>query len=167
MLSKKVDYATHGFPVATEKEFANKEIRVLRPPVYSGPALFLNLDKLTEFKDVRARQALAHAINRDQNGTVSLAESGKGVKFMSGFSDLQVPDWLSEEEQGELNQYEFDQDKAASLLTAGRLEEAGRQLAQARRQGRELRADLPGRVRRLVGIRCRGGQAAVTSSASR
>ena len=118
VLSKKVDYATHGFPVATEKEFGNKEIRVLRPPVYSGPALFLNLDKLTEFKDVRARQALAHAINRDQNGTVSLAESGKGVKFMSGFSDLQVPDWLSEEEQGELNQYEFDQDKAASLLTA-------------------------------------------------
>jgi peptide/nickel transport system substrate-binding protein len=117
VLSKKVDYATHGFPVATEKEFVNKDIRVLRPPVYSGPALFINLDKLKEFKDVKVRQALAHAIDRNQNGTVSLAESGKGVTHMAGFSDIQVPDWLSEEEQAKLNPYEFDQDKAASLLT--------------------------------------------------
>ncbi len=118
VLGKKVDYATHGFPVATEKEFANKDIRVIRPPVYSGPALFMNLDKLPEFKDVRVRQALAYAINRDQNGTVALAESGKGVKNMAGFSDIQVADWLTTEEQGTLNKYELDADKAASLLTA-------------------------------------------------
>ena len=118
VLGKKVDYATHGFPVATEKEFTNKDIRVLRPPVYSGPALFINLEKLPEFKDVNVRRALAHAINRDDNGTFSLAESGKGVKHMAGFSDIQVPDWLSSEEQAQLDPYELDPDKAASMLTA-------------------------------------------------
>jgi len=117
VLNKRVDYATHGFPVATEREFENKGIRVLRPPVYSGPALFINLDKLPEFKDPNARRALAHAINRDQNGAAALGDSGKGVKFMAGFSDIQVPEWLSQEEQDRLNPYEFDRDKAASLLT--------------------------------------------------
>lgn len=126
VLSKRVDYATHGFPVATEKEFIKKGIRVLRPPVYSGPALFMNLDKLPEFKDVRVRQALAHAIDRNQNGTVSLSASGKGVKYMAGFSDIQVPDWLSSEDQGKLNAYEFDRDKAASMLTAAGWKKQGK-----------------------------------------
>jgi len=37
VLSKNVDYATHGFPPATEKQFTSEGIRILRPPVYSGP----------------------------------------------------------------------------------------------------------------------------------
>ncbi|MBM7787701.1 ABC transporter substrate-binding protein [Tenggerimyces flavus] len=117
VLSGQVDYATHGFPPATEKAFESKGIRILRPPVYSGAALFFNMDKLPEFKDVKVRQAFAHAIDRAENGEVTLAESGKPVQFMCGFSDNLVPDWLSAEQQGSLNKYEFDQAKATTLLT--------------------------------------------------
>jgi len=120
VLSKEIDYATHGFAVATEKQMIDEGIRVVRPPVYSGPAIFLNYGKFEEFKDERVRQAIAHAINREQNGTVSLGDSGIAQKYMTGMSDNLVPQWLSQEAIDGLNQYEYDQDKAASLL-----EEAG------------------------------------------
>ncbi|MGW5359672.1 ABC transporter substrate-binding protein [Actinopolymorpha pittospori] len=117
VVGKQVDYATHGFPVATEKEMVKKGLRIIRPPVYSGPAIFFNMAKHPEFKDVRVRQAIAHAINRDDNGTFALADSGKGVKFMTGFSDNQVADWLTDEEQAKLDKYELDPAKATQLLT--------------------------------------------------
>lgn len=116
VLAGDVDYATHGFPPATEKEFVNRDVRILRPPVYSGPSLDINLDALPEFQDVLARRALAHVINRKDVGTVALAESGVPVQFMAGFSDVQVPDWLTAEEQAQLDPYELDPDKAADLL---------------------------------------------------
>ncbi|WP_038038364.1 ABC transporter substrate-binding protein [Thermorudis peleae] len=118
VLSKQVDYATHGFPPATEKAFQQAGIRIIRPPVYSGPALLFNLDKLPEFKDKRARQAIAHAIDRNQNGTVALGDSGKAVKYMAGFSDIMVPDWLGQDTLSKLNTYPYDTSKAEQLLTA-------------------------------------------------
>jgi hypothetical protein len=39
VLSGDVDYATHGFPPATEKEYINLGYRILRAPNYNGPAL--------------------------------------------------------------------------------------------------------------------------------
>lgn len=117
VLGKQVDYATHGFPVATEKQAIKKGMRIIRPPVYSGPAIFFNQAKLPEFRDPRVRQAIAHAINRNDNGTFALGDSGKGVKFMTGFSDNQVPDWLTDAEQSKLDKYELDPKKAAALLT--------------------------------------------------
>lgn len=115
--SKDVDYATHGFAPASEKAFQSVGYRILRPPVYSGPALYMNQVKLPEFADVRARQALAHVIDRAQNGQISLADSGKAVKYMVGFSDNQVQDWLSADAIGKLNTYDKDLTKAADLLT--------------------------------------------------
>jgi len=114
---KDVDYATHGFPTASERSFESAGFRVLRPPVYSGPAILFNLDKLKEFADPRARQAIAHIIDREANGTVALGDSGKGVQFMTGFSDNQIDDWLSPEDKAKLNKYELDPEKAAQLLT--------------------------------------------------
>ncbi len=127
VLAKKLDYATFGFPVATEKQLVREGFRIIRPPVYSGPALLFNLDKLQEFKDVRVRRALAHAIDRDQNGTVSLDKSGKGVKYLAGFSDNLVPAWLSAQDQDKLDRYAFDQAKAADLLTEAGWKRSGTQ----------------------------------------
>ncbi|MQY15835.1 hypothetical protein SRB5_60260 [Streptomyces sp. RB5] len=115
--SKDVDYATHGFTPAQEKAFESVGYRIMRPPTYSGPALFINHDKVKAFSDKRARQALAHVIKRGDAGAVALGDSGKAVDFMAGFSDVQVPDWLSAEDQGKLNKYENDLAKAEDLLT--------------------------------------------------
>lgn len=114
--SKDIDYATHGFTPAQEKSFVQQGYRILRPPNYSGPALFMQHDKLPEFGDKRARQALAHAIKRDENGAVALGDSGVAVKYMAGFSDIQIPDWLSQDDQAKLAAYEYDVAKAAALL---------------------------------------------------
>lgn len=121
VLAGDVDYATHGFAPATEAEFANQGIRVLRPPIYSGPALYINYARHGEtLGDVRVRQALAHAIDRAQNGEVSLADSGIAVEYMTGMSDNLVPQWITEDAVDSLNQYEYDQELATSML-----EEAG------------------------------------------
>jgi peptide/nickel transport system substrate-binding protein len=116
VLNKDVDYATHGFPPATEQAFQAAGIRIIRPPVYSGPALLFNLDRLSEFSDKRARQAIAYAVDRSENGTVSLGDSGIGVQYMAGFSDLLVPNWMSGDDIARLNTYAYDQSRAAALL---------------------------------------------------
>jgi len=118
LLQKKIDYATHGFPVASEKEFVKKGYRIIRPPTYSGPAIYFSYDKVPEFADKRARQALAYALDRDQNGTVGEGDSGIGVKLMAGISDTLVATWIASADQTKLNKYERDQQKATDLLTA-------------------------------------------------
>ncbi|MCB0084405.1 MAG: hypothetical protein KDE47_25870, partial [Caldilineaceae bacterium] len=42
VLSGDVDYATHGFPPATEREFISQGYRIIRAPIYGGGAIFLN-----------------------------------------------------------------------------------------------------------------------------
>lgn len=127
VLAKKVDYATHGFPPATAQQFAQEGIRVLRPPVYSGYGMYLNVGKLPEFQDKRARQALAYAVDRNESATVTMGKSAKPVKYMTGFSDLQVPDWLSPSDIQKLNTYQHDTDKATQLLQAAGWKKSGSQ----------------------------------------
>ncbi|MGC4191427.1 MAG: ABC transporter substrate-binding protein [Thermomicrobiales bacterium] len=120
VLAKEIDYATHGFAPASEQQMIAEGIRILRPPTYAGAAFYMNFGKLGQaFGDKRVRQGLAHAIDRAQNGTVSLGESGVPVKFMAGFSDNSVPVWISEADQGKLDTYDLDTDKAAALLQEG------------------------------------------------
>jgi peptide/nickel transport system substrate-binding protein len=117
VLNKDVDYATHGFAPATEQEFLNTGIRVLRPPVYSGPAILMNFATLSDsFGDKRARQGIAHAIDGDQIGFFSLAESGVDVIYNAGFSDNIIGNWLDQAAIDGLNQYAPDPDAATALL---------------------------------------------------
>lgn len=117
VLSKDVDYATHGFPPTTDQAMQQAGIRVIRPPVYSGGALFINFDKLGNILgDKRVRQAMAMAIDREQNAKVTYANSGKGVKYMTGMSDILVPKWISDADVKTLNPYPYDPNKAASML---------------------------------------------------
>jgi len=121
VLNKDVDYATHGFAPASEQEFLANDIRVLRPPIYSGPALLMNFATLGDaFGDKRARQGIAHAMDGDEIGFFSLAESGVKIEYQTGVSDNIITGWLSEEDLGALNAYAPDPDQAAVLL-----EEAG------------------------------------------
>jgi peptide/nickel transport system substrate-binding protein len=118
VLSGDVDYATHGFPPATVQQFLETpNMRVLRPPTYNGNCLYINYNTLGEvFGDKRVRQALAHAINREQNGAIALGDSGVAVQYMSGMSDIMIPEWLTEEDIASLNQYEYNLETAAALL---------------------------------------------------
>ncbi len=118
VLAKDVDYATHGFPPATEQAFKAAGIRVGRPPVFNGGALYFNYDKLGNvFGDKKVRQALAHAIDREQNAKVTYADSGKGVKSMAGIAEAWLPDWLSKQDIEQLNIYPYDPKKAEAMLT--------------------------------------------------
>ena len=116
VLSKDVDYATHGFPIATEKSFQDQGIRIIRAPTYSGPALYFNFAKIKAVADARVRRAIAKAINMDENGTVSLAESAKRSQYMTGVSDVLIKDWVSDQDLASMDSYEYDPDKAASEL---------------------------------------------------
>jgi len=112
VLAQQVDYATHGFPPATEKAFVAAGVRIVRPPIYSGPALYFN-HTLYPFNVKEVRQAIAYAVDRNQNGVVSLGDSGKAVKYMAGFSDNMVPLWV---DTAKLNTYDYNVAKATELL---------------------------------------------------
>ncbi|MCB0066615.1 MAG: hypothetical protein KDD77_05665, partial [Caldilineaceae bacterium] len=116
VLSGDVDYATHGFPPATEKEYIDLGHRILRAPNYNGPALYFN-HTVAPFDKKEVRQAIAYAVDRNENGVVSLGDSGKAAINMSGFSDNLAANWLSEETVAKLNKYEFDRAKAEEILT--------------------------------------------------
>lgn len=115
-LAKQIDYATHGFPPATDRQFQQLGIRVLRTPLYVGAALYFN-HRLAPLNRKDVRQAIGYAINREQNGTVALGQSGKGVKLLTGFSDNLVGPWLTPDVQTKLNPYKYDPDRGAQLLT--------------------------------------------------
>lgn len=116
VLSGDVDYATHGFPPATEREFINLGYRIIRPPIYSGPALYFN-HTIHPFEMKGFRQAIAYAINRDENAFISLAESAKRQVCMCGFSDNMTPLWLSPEVSAALNPYDYNLEMAEEILT--------------------------------------------------
>ncbi len=118
VLAGDVDYATHGFPLATDKAFTDQGIRVVRSPAYSGPALVFHWEKAAAFQDKRLRQAVAYAINKEESAKITYGESAKVQKFMAGVSDNIVPLWVSSADQAKLNSYAYDVKKAADLMTA-------------------------------------------------
>lgn len=118
VLAGDVDYATHGFPLATDRAFTDAGIRVVRGPAYTGPAIAFHWEKAAAFQDKRLRQAVAHAINKEESARITYGESAKVQKFMAGFSDNIVPLWISEADRGKLNAYAYDLKKAADLMTA-------------------------------------------------
>ncbi|HEY9293090.1 MAG TPA: ABC transporter substrate-binding protein [Microlunatus sp.] len=116
VLSKDIDYATNGFPVASAKQFESIGYKILRPPTYSGPALYLNVGKLPELSDAKVRQAINRAVDHQQNGEAALGESGQAPRYYAGFSDNLVDAWVSADGKSQLDSYSYDQDAAAQLL---------------------------------------------------
>ncbi|WP_169239417.1 ABC transporter substrate-binding protein [Candidatus Roseilinea sp. NK_OTU-006] len=116
VLSGDIDYATHGFPPATEKEFVSQGIRIIRAPTYSGPAIYFNHDVYPlGLKEVR--QAIAYSVKRDENGKVSLGDSGVPHKYMVGISDNLIPNWIEADALAQMNTYDYNPQKAEELLT--------------------------------------------------
>lgn len=116
VISKEVDYATHGFPPATEKAYQQQGIDIVRPPVYSGPALFINYNVAKPLADPKVRQAIAMAINKDENATVSLGDSAKTSKYMAGVADRILERWVGKDDLAKLNSYNYKPDEAAKMM---------------------------------------------------
>ncbi|MCX5986833.1 MAG: ABC transporter substrate-binding protein [Chloroflexi bacterium] len=117
VLSKEVDYATHGFPPATERAFKDLGFRILRPPTYGGPALFFNYAKMPAIAPKAVRQAIAHAIKREIGAAAALGESAEPPKYMTGFSDRLVSKWMTPDAIAKLNSYEYNPAGAEALMT--------------------------------------------------
>jgi peptide/nickel transport system substrate-binding protein len=116
VLAGEVDYASHAFPPPTEKAFLDLGMRVIRPPNYNGPALYMHWEKARAFQDTRVRRAVAHAANRDESATIALGESARACKSMCGMSDELVPLLLTEADRNKLDRYEFNPSRAESLM---------------------------------------------------
>jgi peptide/nickel transport system substrate-binding protein len=116
VLARQIDYATHGFPPATESQFISDGTRIIRGPLYTGPALYFNMG-IHPFEVPEFRQALAYAIDRDENGFVSLADSGKRQVLMTGMADSVAESWLTDETKAALNHYDYDPAVAEEILT--------------------------------------------------
>jgi peptide/nickel transport system substrate-binding protein len=117
VLAGDVDYATHGFPLATDKAFGDAGLRVVRGPLYTGPGIFFHWTAAPEFQDKRLRQAVAMAINKAESATITYGQSAKAQKFMAGVSDNIVPLWVSTADQAKLKSYDYDLAAAAKLMT--------------------------------------------------
>lgn len=116
VLSGDIDYATHGFPVATDKQFQDQGLKIVRGPLFTGPAMYFHWTNAAPFQDKRLRQAVAHAINRNESGQIAYGDSGKAPKFMAGYSDSLVPTWVSADDQKKLKEYEYSTSKADALM---------------------------------------------------
>ncbi len=110
-------YITHGIPPTTEEDFANRGIDIVRSGMNNGPGIYVNHD-VYPLNLVEVRQAIAYAIDRVQNGVVSLGDSGVAVEYMTGMSDGLSDAWLSDETIDALNFYEHDLAMAEELLTS-------------------------------------------------
>ena len=117
VMAKEIDYAMHGFPPATVKQFVELGIRIVRPPVSSGPAIYFNYN-IYPLNRKEVRQAIAYAVNKDENAEVSLADSARRQKYMTGLSDNMLPLWLPEEDMADLEEYRYNPEKAAEILTS-------------------------------------------------
>jgi len=116
VLNGDIDYATHGFPLATDKAFQDKGYRIIRGPILTGPALYINWEKAPELQDKRLRQAIAMAFNREEAGKIFYGTSARAPKYMTGFSDGLVPNWVNSADVSKLNAYAFDTAKADALM---------------------------------------------------
>jgi peptide/nickel transport system substrate-binding protein len=116
VLNGDIDYATHGFPLATDRAFQEKGFRVIRGPQFTGPALYFHWENAPQFQDKRLRQAVAMAFNREEAGKIFYGSSARAPKFMAGFPDSLIPNWVNSADQGKLNAYAFDQAKADSVM---------------------------------------------------
>jgi peptide/nickel transport system substrate-binding protein len=108
ILSGNVDYATSGFPPATEQAMIGAGLRIVRPPTFFGPSIYINYASVTALSNPRIRGAVAQAIDRKLNGMISLAESGMPSAYMAGVPDVLLQTWVDESVLAELNPYPYD-----------------------------------------------------------
>lgn len=116
ILAGEIDYSPLGYtPVDLAAFEARPNIELVRSPTGAGLGLWFN-QAVYPLNKKPVRQAFAYIIDRQENARVAVGDAGQAVKYMAGFTDLQVPMWLSERIIARLNPYDKDWEKAEELL---------------------------------------------------
>jgi peptide/nickel transport system substrate-binding protein len=117
VLSGEIAHSTDVYAPATIEAFAAAGIRLVTTPRGYGPALLFNF-KLPAFQQLQVRQAVAHAINRDQSALMTNGAGASGTFYMSSILDSMTPILLSQAGIAALNGYAYDPAVAATLMEA-------------------------------------------------
>jgi peptide/nickel transport system substrate-binding protein len=115
VLSGELAHSTNVYPPTTIQAFEDAGVALVTIPRGYGPGLLMQHD-VYPFNIKEVRQAMAYAINRDQNAFLTNGIGGAPTIYMSGLLDENVPVLLTEEAIGQLNQYPFDLDMAAAKM---------------------------------------------------
>lgn len=116
ILAGDVDYSTSFFPIASEKAFEQNGIKIVRGPFYTGPALYFHWEAAPQFQDVKVRQAVAWALDRDQANKVAYGDKTQAPQWVAGVSDTLLKTWLTADQQKALTVYKKDTTKADGLM---------------------------------------------------
>ena len=116
VLAGDVDYSTSFFPIASEKAFEAKGIKIVRGPFYTGPALYFHWENAPQFQDPKVRQAIAWALDRDEANHVAYGDKTQAPQWAAGVSDTLLKGWLSADDQKKLTVYKKDTAKADALM---------------------------------------------------
>jgi peptide/nickel transport system substrate-binding protein len=116
ILAGDIDYSTSFFPIASEKAFEGKGIKIIRGPFYTGPALYFHWEAAPQFQDTKVRQAVAWALDRDEANHVAYGDKTQAPQWVGGISDTLLKTWLSADDQKKLTVYKKDTAKADALM---------------------------------------------------
>jgi len=116
LLAGDIDYSTSFFPIATEKALEGQGFRIVRGPLFTGPALYFHWENAPQFQDKRLRQAVAFALDRDEANHVAYGDKTQAPHWAAGVSDTILKTWLSSDDQKKLTVYKKDPARAESLL---------------------------------------------------
>ena len=116
LLAGEIDAAHPATPKdLTEQILARPGMNLVTPSDLGQFGILFNL-RIAPFSELKFRQALAHAINRTQLREVAYYYAGDVDEYahnvLTSFRDL----WLDEDFLKTLTSYEYDPDKAASML---------------------------------------------------
>ena len=116
VLAGEVDYATHGFPPATDRAFRTRGFTVITTPTYLGFGLLPNYKRVPALQNKVARQALMYLIDRAQMSPVVEGPGGVPNRYVTGFSDQLVRAWLEPATIAQLNTYPHHPERGLSML---------------------------------------------------
>lgn len=115
VLSGEIAHSTNVYPPATIDAFVAEGLEIVTIPRGYGPALLFNHAR-EPWGNKAVRQAVALAIDRDQNAFLTNGLGAAGTEYMSGLLDDSVEVMLNQDAIDQLDHYEYNTERAAELM---------------------------------------------------